>query len=251
MKTVAIIQARMGSERFPGKSIELIKEIPMFVLVFYRVQLSNVDEVIVATSVDKKDDAIAMECKQRYIPCFRGSEDDVLNRYFEAARWRKTDLIIRITADCPLIDGDLITDMLEFYKNIKYSSQNLFYRGVENCGASHYNISRTFPKGEDIQIFDYYSLYEANLRADTKEEREHVFPYIHNNFIIKSYVNAKNLAGHRWTVDYPEDLEFVRKIYKLYDGYLFGINDILNNLEKNPELMKESLRGDEYGNWKP
>ena len=164
-----------------------------------------IDKIVVATTTNKDDDEIVEFCIKNNIFHHRGSENDVLDRYYQASLKFTADPIIRITGDCPLIDPQVITKMLDFFQHEKYDL-------ISN------NINPTFPDGLDASIFSFNVLKQAWKKSNLQSEREHVVPYITKNkksFKIFSYENSKNLSNYRWTVDEKNDLNFVRQIYHL------------------------------------
>ena len=227
-KSTVIIQARTGSHRLPKKVLALIEKKPMIWHVINRVKLvEGVDQIVLATTRSKEDKILLEFANKCEINYFIGSTNDVLDRYYNCALKFKADPIIRITADCPLIDPILISEMLKFYQ-----SHNFDY--VSNT------LQRTFPDGLDVEIFSFSSLKKAHKMA--KSEREHVTPYIRNNkakFRLFNYKNKKNLSSYRWTVDEKSDLKFVRTIYlKLRPNMIFNFKDVLGVIKNNPEISK-------------
>ena len=242
MNTVAIIQARISSTRLPGKVLKKIEGKTILEHVVNRVKAAkNLDEVIVATTVKKEDLKIVKLCSNLGISVFCGSEDDVLDRYYQTARLFKANHIIRITADCPLIDPMVIDKVIELYfkKNADYATNGM---------------PETFPDGLDTEVFSFKTLKRAWENAKLSSEREHVTPYIRNNPNIFKIVNLKceyNLNDKRWTLDEPEDFEFIKSIYtKLYlEDSLFGMKKILDFLINHPgieELNNDIIRNEGY-----
>jgi len=226
---VAIIQARMGSTRLPGKVMADVAGRPLIDHVVKRAQQAQrLDLVTVATSDRLTDDIVAHFCAERDVPYFRGSEEDVLDRYYQAARCFSADVIVRLTADCPLLDPEVIDRVVQFFQRDAYDY-------VSN------NIERTYPVGLDTEIFQRSALERAWGDACLRSEREHVTPYIckyPNLFHLANVKHYSNLSKFRWTVDLPQDLEFVRRVY----GYLgpnptFGMEEILRLLRSHPELQ--------------
>ncbi len=230
-KVVAVIQARMGSSRLPGKSMAAIEGHPMLWHVVKRVERATlVSEVVVATSELPADDAIAEFCKQEGIRCFRGSENDVLDRYYQAARAESADAVVRVTGDCPLIDPAVIDRVVESFLAGDYDY-------VSNT------LVRTYPDGLDTEVFSFPALEEAWKQASRPSEREHVTPYLHSpRFRTLSVKNDMSLPlkRHRWTVDEAADLEFVRGVYAgLHQQQKtdFGMLDVLEYLHEKTELQ--------------
>ncbi len=229
MKTVAIIQARMSSSRLPGKVMADIMGKPLLWHMARRVaRARSIDMVAVATSIDGEDDAIATLCKQERIPCFRGSLDDVLDRFYKAALHYEANICVRLTADCPLIDPEVADRVISAFK-----AGDLDY--MSNA------IEPTFPDGLDTEVFRMGALTAAWSEATIKSEREHVTPFIRNHperFRVANFKNSRDLSAMRWTVDEEPDLAFVRKVYEaLYPGNpSFSMDDILALLKERPEL---------------
>jgi len=225
MKKILIIQARMGSERFPGKVLELLGGRPVLEWVVNAAKkVETSDSVVVATSTHRIDNAIEDWCRENQVNCFRGSEQDVLARYFDAATFYSADVIVRLTADCPLLQPEIISQVLY----------------CVSSGLSDYasNVSPpTWPDGLDCEAFTFRALKKAYLMAVLPSEREHVTPFIRNNpslFRIKNIaLGLKNLGQHRWTIDTPEDLEFIEKLIQKSKGSnsLFKLLEILENTE--------------------
>ncbi len=224
---VAIIQARMGSSRLPGKVLADIHGEPMLVRVVARVrQAKRVDKVALATSTAASDDAVAKLCEARGILCMRGSEDDVLDRYHAAARAASADIVVRITADCPLIDPDVIDRVIETHlrQGVDYTS----------------NVARpTFPDGLDAEVFSFAALTRAWTEATSQSDREHVTPFIRRDagFSRASLEHTADLSSQRWTVDSQRDLDFVRAVYgAVKNRETFMLADVLSVLDQHPEI---------------
>ena len=171
MKIGAIIQARMGSTRLPGKVMMTLKNKTVLEHVIERVRQSNwIDEIIIATTTDKKDNDIEKEALKCGVKVFRGSEDDVLSRYYYAAKEYGLDIIVRITSDCPLIDSKVLDEVIQFYVDKNYDV-------VSNAGADL--SKRTYPRGLDTEVFSFKVLENAFTNAKEPYQREHVTPYIY------------------------------------------------------------------------
>jgi spore coat polysaccharide biosynthesis protein SpsF len=236
MKTVAIIQARMGATRLPGKVLKLLCGYPVLGHVIRRVKASSrLDGIVVATTVSPADDAVAAACPSWGATCFRGSEQDVLSRYYGAAQMAGAEVIVRITADCPLYDPALLDRMLADFAQPDYTG------AVPDLMSNV--IERFFPRGLDTEIVTFAALERTHREATHPYDREHVIPYIYqhpNLFRLRSYKEEPNLSGHRWTLDTPEDWQLIDAIYQeLYRaGQMFTTDDVLNLLKKRPELTK-------------
>jgi glutamate-1-semialdehyde aminotransferase/spore coat polysaccharide biosynthesis protein SpsF (cytidylyltransferase family)/predicted dehydrogenase len=227
---VAVIQARMGSTRLPGKSMAEIEKRPMLWHVVHRAkQATLVDRVVVATSTAPADDVIEKMCREIGVTCYRGSESDVLDRYYAAARGEKASQVVRITADCPLIDPVVIDRVVR-----RFQAGDLDY-------ASNAMV-RTYPDGLDTEIFSFSALERAWHEATKSSEREHVTPYLRSKkFRIANVENTVELAqlSCRWTVDEQEDLDFVRAVYEAMRGREnFLMEDVLQLLHDRPDIEK-------------
>ena len=225
----AIIQARMSSTRLPNKVMAEISGKPMLWYVVNRTRKSaKVDRVIVATSNQTDDDVIARFCGEEKIPYYRGSIDDVLDRFYQTAREFGGEVIVRITSDCPLIDPAIIDKVVdEFLEND--------FDYVSNT------VNPTYPDGLDVEVIKRSALDRAWKEARLKSEREHVTPYIFKNpslFKVGSVQQDEDLSALRWTVDEPEDLEFVRAVYDRMESLEFGMRDVLSIIEKHPEISE-------------
>lgn len=229
MKTIALIQARMSSSRLPGKVLLDISGQPMLLHVIHRAkQAKSVDLVAVITSTHADDDAIEMLCKENNIPCFRGSLDDVLDRYYQAAIHFQADIIVRLTADCPLLDPLIVEKVVR-----TFHESSLDY--VSNT------LESTYPDGLDTEVFRFETLEKAWKEARLKSEREHVTAYIYNHpelFRLGSVKQEQDLSSLRWTVDTFRDLEFVRIIYNFFKDVEFGMYEILKLMKEHPEVTK-------------
>jgi len=229
MNIIAVIQARVGATRLPGKVLKKIEGKTVLEHVINRVQAARkIDNIVVATTVKKEDLKIVQLCAKLGISIFCGSEDDVLDRYYQAARLFKAEHIIRITSDCPLIDPQVIEEVIELYLK-------------EKADYATNTMPETFPDGLDTEIFSFKTLKIAWENAKLSSEREHVTPFVRKNPNIFKLVSLRsniNLNNKRWTIDEPKDFEFIKIIYKnLYPkDSLFGMKKILNFLKKHPEI---------------
>lgn len=227
-KVIAIIQARVGSTRLPNKVLKKIQGKTILNHVIERVSKSKyIDEIIVATTDLKRDDEIINECKRLRVKNFRGSEDDVLSRYYYSAKKYGADIIIRITSDCPLIDPVVIDELVKFYIENDYEV-------VTNA------IERTYPRGLDTEVFSFNLLEDAFYNAKEKYQREHVTPYIYEKSKFTfNYKNIEDYSKYRITVDTKEDFELIEAIYKeLYKGeHNFYMSEIIKLLENNNTLV--------------
>lgn len=228
----AIIQARIGSTRLPGKVLALIEGKPMIWHVIERVKQSEkIDKIILAVTNRKEDKKLSKIAKKLNVDFYAGSEKDVLDRYYQAAKKYGADTILRVTGDCPLVDPKLIDKTIDFFKEGNYDHVSTAYPVA------------TFPDGLDLWIFKFSALKKAWKEAKLQSEREHVTSYIWKNpelFKNATINNKKNLSSMRWCVDEEPDLRLVRKIYeKLYSkNKAFLMQDVLDLFKKNPEFAK-------------
>jgi spore coat polysaccharide biosynthesis protein SpsF len=229
MKVVAIIQARLSSTRLPGKVLLDLAGEPMLVRDVHRVRRARtVDEVVVATTTEVADDAIVSLCTAHKWRYTRGSLDDVLDRYYQAAIATEANVVVRITSDCPLIDGDVVDlvvrEFLDRQPHVDYAC-NVLPR-------------RTFPRGLDTEVMRFDALERA-WREDTNPAwREHVTPYIYRHperFRIHGVQNELDLSALRWTVDTPDDLKLARTIYDHFGDDRFSWREVLDLLKRHPE----------------
>ena len=232
-KTIIFIQCRSGSTRFPKKILSEINGKNYIELLVNRIRTtSNVDDVVVITTILKQDDVIQNICLEHKIPFFRGSENDLLDRHYQANKIFKGEFIAKIPSDCPFSDPKINSKIISVIK----SSTEIDY-------ASNYHPP-TFPDGLDIEVVKDEILEKAWSEARENHEREHTFPYIWDNpekFNIFNFTNKKGnfFKSHRWTLDYPEDLKFIKSIYKEFDSNeIFYFDDILEVLKSKPELAK-------------
>ncbi|MFD2046674.1 cytidylyltransferase domain-containing protein [Ornithinibacillus salinisoli] len=230
MKVVAIIQARMGSSRLPGKVLKQVLGKELLTYQLERVSRSKyMSDVIVATTNNNRDKEIVSLCKSLDILYYTGPEEDVLKRYYMAAQHVNADVVIRLTGDCPIIDPELIDRITE-----TYLLHNPKYQLVTNT------LERTFPRGMDIEVFSLQVLKEAHKQAVSKPDREHVTRYIVNHpesFSLLNVSNSRNDSHYRWTVDTMEDFILIKKIIEsLYpQNRNFTMEDTINLLAEYPE----------------
>ena len=218
----------MGSSRLPGKTIADVAGRPLLLRVVERVQRAGrVDKVVVATTDRSSDDPIAHLCHGEGIPCFRGSEEDVLDRFYRAAQANCAETIVRVTADCPLVDPSVIDKVITRFQ-------------VGDCDYASNTFRYTYPDGLDTEVFSFAALERAWREAKKLSEREHVTPYLRTEKFRTANVESESpvpLGKYRWTVDYPDDLEFVRRIYEAFrENKHFGYQDIFQLLRERREL---------------
>jgi len=231
MNTVIISQARMTSTRLPGK---VLKEVLGKPLLWYQLtrlrQVKSADCIVVATTQNSTDDPVVDFCKSMEVQCFRGSEDDVLARFYKAASFIKADAVVRVTADCPLVDPEVIDTVIRYFKdnNFDYVSNTL---------------ERSYPRGLDVEVFSYKALAEAYYRAVLPAEREHVTPFLYcrtGEYKVGNVKSKEDNSKHRWTVDTIEDFELIKEMLE----YLYPINpsfsleDCIQAHRKHPHWAK-------------
>ncbi|MCB2293977.1 glycosyltransferase family protein [Clostridium algoriphilum] len=233
MKVVCIMQARVGSTRLPRKVLKKICGKTILEHDIDRLRLvKNIDEIIIATTVEDRDIEIVKEAERLGVNYFRGSENDVLSRYYLAAKANNAEIVVRVTSDCPLLDSKVTEN------TISYLIDNLDkYNYVSNT------LEATFPRGLDVEAFTFASLERAYNEAKLTREREHVTPYIYTNkdqFRLGCYKNKIDYSNYRWTLDTKEDFELISIIYdRLYKtNPNFNMEDIIKLLVAEPELTK-------------
>ena len=230
MRVVAIVQARVGSTRLPGKVLKDLEGETVLSRVVGRLRrASQIHELLVATTDLPEDDAIVAECRKCSVQVSRGDRDDVLDRYYRAAQLAKAEVVVRITSDCPLIDPE-ITDktIAAFLKSQPDYASNA--------------LERTYPRGLDTEAMSFKTLSRAWQEARQPYEREHVTPYIYEHpaeFAVLRVTGDEDYSAHRWTLDTPEDLQFVRSMYaKLKEKPDFSWRDVLELVVREPELSE-------------
>lgn len=233
-KVVAIIQGRMNSSRLPGKVLLDINGKPMLLHVIDRVrQAALVDEIVVATTTDSSDDEIGTFCQNQKVACYRGSLQDVLDRYYQSARLHHADIIVRITADCPLVDPMMIDEVIR--------ERDLHI--ADFCSNRlPPPFKRTYPIGLDIEVVTFKALALAWQKAVEKHQREHVLPYLYEipgQFKVHILNYKKDLSNIRITVDTPEDLEVIRKITAHFGGKMdYSWLEVVDYYLRNKDLSK-------------
>ena len=235
----------MSSTRFPNKVMLKIGKEEVLKFVIRQVEASKlVKNIIIATTNMPNDDKIVKFCKKNKIQCFRGSEKDVLDRYYQCAKTFASDTIVRISADSPFIDPDVIDKTVETYlkNSYDYVSTN-----IEKRKNTWENSNCNFPQGNSVEICSFDILEKIWKNAKKPSEREHVFPYLQfhsNKYKIKNFKNKENFSYIRCTIDRPNDLKFIRKVYNYFPKgkKIIHINDIVKVIKKNPDLVK--INGD-------
>ena len=232
LNIVAIVQARMGSTRLPGKVMKTILDKHVILWDIDRVSLSKlIDEIVVAIPFGKQNDVIAdtIEEYNNKILISRGSEGDVLDRYYNAAVQTNADVVVRITSDCPLIDPVVVDHVIEQFLN-------------NDCDYCSNSLQRTYPRGLDTEVFSFDALSKAWNESKKDYEREHVTPYIIENpykFKLLNVSNDIDLSHLRWTLDTKEDFEFIDAVYqRIYpEKQMFFMDDVLDLLDHEPGLI--------------
>ncbi len=248
-KIVAIIQGRMSSSRLPGKILADVGGQPMLSRVYVRAaRAKTLDEVVFATTADPSDDPAAEYCDFAGIPFTRGSLYDVLDRYYQTAKSARANIVVRVTADCPAIDPDLIDDVV-----------NALVEGEFDFAANRLPppMGRTYPIGLDVEACTFAALKQAWKEAKEPHHREHVMPYFYEGATLASQSrtlqtgvsprgykvallhHTTDFGDYRWTVDTPEDLQFIREVFAHFGGRDdFSWKEVLDLVHSRPELMK-------------
>ncbi len=233
MRTVAIIQARMNSSRLPGKVLLDLGGEPMLVRVVERAcRARTLDDVIIATTTDPSDDPLEALCREKGYAVFRGSMFDVLDRFYGAAKQAQADVIVRITADCPVIDPQVIDDVVDAFhrKGAGFA-----------CNRLPPPWKRTYPIGLDTEVCSFAGLERAWKEAELPFEREHVMPFFYDQegrFKVVVVDHDPDYGAYRWTVDTPEDLELLREIFRRFPDDTFTWLDVLALVQREPGLAK-------------
>lgn len=244
MRTVVIIQARMTSTRLPGK---VLKSVMGKTLLEYQIErlrrVKSVNEIVVATTTNHIDLAIVELCDKLKVACFRGSEEDVLSRFWHAACVYNADVIVRITSDCPLIDPKLVNEAVHFYQvNVDH------FDYISNA------LEESYPRGMDVEVFSFKVLSEAYKQATMQADREHVTPFIYRNverYRIKNILSSRDYSQFRLTVDTIEDFTLIalllEKLYPINPN--FTMEDIIDILENNMKWVgiNAHIKQKEYG----
>jgi len=235
MKVVAIVQARMGSTRLPGKVMLDIAGYSMIEVLFQRLgKAKNLDQIILATSTAKANAPLVSEAKRLRLECFQGDEMNVLARFGEAAKKYNADVVVRITGDCPLVDSTLLDNMLEYFSRA-------------NCDYLTNGFPPTFPDGMDIEIFKSDALLESEELDQSKYNKEHVTPFIRESGLFKvenfctKHINIQHdFSSLRLTVDEQNDLDLIRKIFEFFQPDIhFSWLKAVNFLQSQPDLIKK------------
>jgi glutamate-1-semialdehyde aminotransferase/spore coat polysaccharide biosynthesis protein SpsF (cytidylyltransferase family) len=231
MKIAAIVQARMGSSRLPGKVMKLIQDMPMIEILIKRLSKSKlVHQIIVATSMNDENTPLVNHLESMNIECEIGSEQDVLSRYYNAAKKNQVDVIVRITGDCPLVDANLVDKCIKEFidKDVSYVSN------VSPC---------TFPDGLDVEVFSFESIKDAYLNSTLSTEKEHVTPYIINskNYKKSNIKHSKDLSQSRWTVDEMLDFEVIKEVFDYFSPNIyFSWEEVVKLEAENPDIFSKN-----------
>lgn len=233
MRVVIISQARMTSTRLPGKVLKEVLGKPLLEYQIERLRQAKLaDELVIATTTNDTDQPIVELCEHLGVAYYRGSEEDVLSRYYEAATNFRADVVVRVTSDCPLIDPGIVDEAIGLYIDNRDK-----YDYVSNT------LQRTYPRGLDAEVFSIKALEKAYKEAREKPEREHVTPYVYRRpelFRLANHSGAVDYSQHRWTVDTPEDFELIRLILQELHpvNNRFTWLDVLDLLSKHPEWVE-------------
>ena len=228
---LASVQARMGSTRLPGKVLKPIVGKPMLWHIVNRVKRAElIDKIVIVTSTKKRDSSILKFAEQYGVASYAGSEEDLVDRHFQTAKKFKANAIVRITADCPLIDPQVIDRVIRHFLDGDFDY-------VSNV------VKRTYPTGLDTEIISYSALEKAWKETKTPLQRWRFTIYLRNHpemFKLGNVTHEEDISHMRWVVDTEKDLRFVREIYKaLYKkNKIFYMKDILDLLKKRPELVE-------------
>ena len=238
MKIVALVQARMGSTRLPNKVMKPIGGVPMIELLLRRLSASSeIGQVVVATSTDERNKPLVEYVRHLGYACEQGSENDVLDRYEEAAKAHSADVVVRITGDCPLVDPELVDECI---------------RGFKAAGVDYYSNTNppSYPDGLDVEVFSYKALEKAAKEAREPFEREHVTPYLRNSalFSIASMEHVEDLSSLRWTVDDPVDFVVIESVFQHFHPRTdFAWREVLDLQRQQPEIFsinKNTIRNE-------
>jgi len=231
MKTVAIIQARMGSSRFPGKMMQLINNKPIIWYVIDSVkQVKLIDKIVLASTKNKEDQILLEKAKEYGIGGFAGNENDVLDRYYQCAKKFRADIILRVTGDCPLVDPEVIEKVIKMFQD-------------NECDYCSNTLPPTYPDGLDVEVFSFKTLETAWKESKTQKDREHVTSYIRvgeneKKFKKLNLENGEDLSHIRLTLDQKEDFILIKKIFERINKNPIYLKDIIDLIKKDPELLQ-------------
>lgn len=229
----AIIQARMGSTRLPGKIMYNVCGESLLSLMIKRIKnATKLDKIIIATTINEKDNEIVNFCKLNGIDFFRGSENDVLSRYYETSKKFPSDIIIRLTSDTPLLDPKTIDRVVEQYEKNNY-----------DYVSNQFPFPRTYPDGTNVEVFSFNLLKEMYEKAKNPSDREHVTTFVSMQpelFKIFRVDYPQDISKYRFNLDYDADYQLIKKVYEefYFKNPHFTLEDIISWLEKNPDILK-------------
>ena len=230
MKIAAIVQARLGSTRLPNKVIKEIVGRPMIEILLTRLsQSKEINQIVVATSNKRENDNLKILVESLGYECIRGSENDVLSRFYRSAKKIGADVVLRITGDCPLVDSEMVDTCIKEFKSLAVD----YYSNT---------MPATFPDGLDIEVMSFSSLERAHNETESIFDREHVTPYIRNSvtFSKGNLTNSEDLSKKRWTVDELEDFIVINRIFEyFYPNILFSWKDVYALQKNNPSFFRE------------
>ncbi len=241
----AIIQARMSSTRLPGKVLKVIDDRPMLFYMLERVaQAQQIDQVVLATSSEKEDDEIVDFCRRQEVLCFRGNLDDVLDRYYQAAKSFNGDPVVRLTADCPIIDPQVIDSLIEIFKDGQFDYV------ANTCPPE----GMTYPEGMDVEIFSFHALEKAWKETVKPSDREHVTFYFWKNpnlFSIFRHDLHRSFADYRLTVDYPQDFDAISRILNHFypERPFFTMEEVIAYLDEHPDIKSLNDHIESFSGW--
>lgn len=228
MKIVAIVQARMGSTRLPNKVMKPIAGIPMIELLLLRLsRAKEVHQIVVATSIDERNKPLVQHVQKLGYVCEQGSENDVLDRYVQAAKKQQADVVVRITGDCPLVDAALVDEVVRRFKDANVD----YYSNI---------VPPTYPDGLDIEVFTFKALERAWLETKLPYDREHITPYLRNSgkFTNAATQHTQDLSALRWTVDEPADFSVIEKVFLYFhprNDFTWG--EVLSLQRQQPQIF--------------
>lgn len=230
MSALVVLQARMSSKRFPGKVLEDLGGVPMIIRQIKRIQQAkNIGKIVVATTKDRSDNPLASLLAKEGIEIYRGEIDNVISRFVEVIKKQRATTVVRLTADCPLVMSDLIDQLVEDFWS-------------KDCDYLSNTLNPTFPDGLDVEVFSGAALLKLSHMNLSDGEKEHVTLGFHSRreqFIIHNFQSHVDYSDLRWTVDYPQDLDFVRSVYSQFTDNedKFNFQEILDLIKKNPSIQ--------------
>jgi len=241
-KVGIIVQARIGSKRFLGKVMKKVNNKPILYYMLKQIQKSTLyDKIIIATSKRKENNIIRQFCKKNKLICFSGSENNLVNRYYLTAKKNKIDTIVRLTADCPLIDPQIIDLCIKKFLSKKY----------DFVASTSPPFNKSYPDGMDVEVFSFETIEKVNHVCKNKKDLEHVTPYIwrkKKRYKLYRFELEKNLSNYRLTLDYKEDFLLIKKILiNLYNKKKkITMNKIINHLKKNKKIFLLNYKKNPY-----